>query len=761
MLICVISVFVMAALAPFIQRLLPKIAQYIIATVPLGIFIYFFSVAYGLDESGNVREVYVWISSLQINLSFFGDGLSLLFALLISGIGFLIVLYSGEYLIGDEMLPRFYSYLLLFMGSMLGIVLADNVIAIFVFWELTSVSSYFLIGYYFDDEKSRRNALQALLVTGLGGMGLLAGMIILGTVAGSLELSEILSSPGAIQDNALIMPVMLLLLLAAFTKSAQFPFYFWLPNAMAAPTPVSAYLHSATMVKAGIYLMARMSPMFVENLTWQTLLLVFGGITMLLGAAVSVFNTNLKKILAYSTVSALGILTFSIGIGSPEAVNASLVFLVVHSLYKGSLFLVAGAIDHETGTRDIRNLKGLFRMMPVIGIAGIAAAFSSAGIPPFFGFIGKELIYESELHAVKYSKIYIGAMLLTMVLLFVSGFNAGVKPFRGKNEFSYKAHDPGINMLAGPVLLATLGLIFGLFPDLIAPLLSNAVGSVVPGAEKLQLGLWHGFNLPLLLSGITILAGSLLYISGLFKLKENPALILIGKSDIDKFYEFLLKYLLRISELITRILQNGYMRYYLMAIIFTVVGLVGFTIYSVGGFELNLVIKTKVFAHDIMLVLVIFIAILDVITTGSRLAAVAALGIVGIGMAIIFMFFGAPDLAMTQFTIDTLTVILFVFVMYKLPRFFNRSTLFDHIRDGILAISFGALMSGIVLYVLNEEKDLRLMQYFAENSYLAAHGRNIVNVILVDFRGLDTMVEITVLTVASVGVYALIKFKTE
>jgi multicomponent Na+:H+ antiporter subunit A len=760
MYLSVLLIFLLAVLAPFIQRLFPRAAHYLLAAIPLGVFIYLLSLSAGLDESGSVRESYVWVESLAINLSFWGDGLGLLFALLITGIGVLIVLYSGEYLKADPMLPRFYLYLMLFMGAMLGLVLSDNIITVFIFWELTSISSYFLIGHYFEEKQSRANALQALLVTGLGGLALLAGMVLLANISGSYELSEILSSPAAMRQHELMQPVMLLLILAAFTKSAQFPFYFWLPNAMSAPTPVSAYLHSATMVKAGIYLLARIAPLFEGNEWWQNLLLIFGGITMILGAAVAVFNTDLKKILAYSTVSALGILTFTIGIGSPEAINAAVVFLVVHSLYKGALFLVAGALDHETGTRDIRKLNGLFKMMPLMGIAGIAAAFSSAGIPPFFGFIGKELIYESELHAVAYSEILIVAMLFTMVLLFVAGFNAGLKPFRGSNTAGFKAHDPGFNMLAGPVILAALGLIFGLFPGLISPLLSNTVGSVVPGAEKLQLGLWHGFNLPLLLSGITIIAGSSLYILGLYRYKDKEIIRGISRADANNFYDLFIRDLLRFASLLTRILQNGYMRYYLMAIIFTVVGLIGFTITTLGGFELNFNLKNKIYPHDVMLVLVVFVAILDVITTSSRLAAVAALGIIGLGVAIIFMFFGAPDLAMTQFTIDTLTVILFVFILYKLPRFFNRSTVFDHIRDGILAVSFGAIMGAIVLFVLNEEKDLRLMNYFAEQSYVSAHGRNIVNVILVDFRGLDTLVEITVLAVASIGVYALIKFKT-
>lgn len=761
MFVSVLAIFLLAFLAPFLQRMLPRAAHYVLAAVPLGVFIYLLSVALDLDDSGAVRETYAWVSSLAINLSFWGDGLSLLFALLISGIGVLIVLYSGEYLKKDVMLPRFYMYLLLFMGAMLGLVLSDNVVTIFIFWELTSISSYFLIGYYYEEKKSRANALQALLVTGLGGLALLAGMVLLGTIAGNFELSVILGSPEVLREHELLQPVMFLLLLAAFTKSAQFPFYFWLPNAMAAPTPVSAYLHSATMVKAGIYLMLRMSPMFSGIELWQNILLIFGGVTMLLGAIVSVFNVDLKKILAYSTVSVLGILTFSIGLGSPEAIHGAVVFLVVHSLYKGSLFLVSGALDHETGTRDIRKLNGLFKMMPFIGFAGIAAALSSAGVPPFFGFMGKELIYTSGLHSFAYSEILIVAMLLTMILLLVSGFNAGIKPFRGTNTSAHQVHDPGINMVAGPVILASLGLIFGLFPGFISPLLSNTVGSVIPGTEKLALGLWHGFNLPLLLSGLTIITGASLYILGLYRYKDKHILKGIARADVDHFYNLFLRDLLRFASLLTRIMQNGYMRYYLMAIIFTVVGLIGFTITTLGGFEFNFNLKNKLYAHEIMLVLVIFTAIVDVITTASRLAAVAALGIIGLGVAIIFMFFGAPDLAMTQFTIDTLTVILFVFVLYKLPRFFNRSGIWDHIRDGVLAVSFGAIMGAIVLFVLNEEKDLKLMNYFAEHSYTSAHGRNIVNVILVDFRGIDTLVEITVLTVAAIGVYSLIKFKRE
>ena len=369
--------------------------------------------------------------ALGVNLSFTVDGLSLLFALLISGVGALVLVYAGGYLAGSPQLGRLYAFLLFFMASMLGLVLADNLLLLFVFWELTSLSSYLLIGFDHERAEARAAALQALLVTGGGSLALLAGFLLLGQVGGSLELSALLSRPGAVTAHLLYVPILLLVLAGAFTKSAQFPFHFWLPAAMAAPTPVSAYLHSATMVKAGVYLLARLSPVLGGTDFWVWLVTVTGSATMLVGAYLALRQSDLKLILAYSTVSALGVMTSLLGLGGALAVRAALAFLLGHALYKGALFLVAGALDHQTGTRDVDRLAGLARAMPITALAAGLAALSMAGIPPLFGFIAKELSYEATLHAPASAWVTAAAVLANALLVAAAGL-AGLKPFLGK-----------------------------------------------------------------------------------------------------------------------------------------------------------------------------------------------------------------------------------------------------------------------------------------------------------------------------------------
>ncbi|MDW7680546.1 MAG: proton-conducting transporter membrane subunit, partial [bacterium] len=396
----VFSVFIAAAFVPVINRLFREKTGTMLAILPLSIFIYLLSYIPKVCIASECQTFYVlkqWVPGLGIHFSFYLDGLSLIFALLISGIGTLIVIYGSGYLHGHQFLNRFYIYLLLFMGSMLGVVLSGNLITIFIFWELTSISSYLLIGFDNESEKSRYAALQALLVTGLGGLALMAGFLLIGNVSGSFEITELLNNPEIIRSSDFYLPILLLVLAGAFTKSAQLPFHFWLIGAMQAPTPVSAYLHSATMVKAGIYLLARLHPVLGGSGEWHYIVTFFGVATMLIGALLALPQVDLKKLLAYTTVSALGTLTMLLGIGTTLAIKAAMVYLIVHSLYKGALFMVAGAIDHETGTRDVQVLGGLIKVMPVTAVAAGLAAFSMSGFPPLLGFISKELLYEANL----------------------------------------------------------------------------------------------------------------------------------------------------------------------------------------------------------------------------------------------------------------------------------------------------------------------------------------------------------------------------
>jgi multicomponent Na+:H+ antiporter subunit A len=471
----VLSGFALAGVAPFLYRVARAKASWTIAALPLGLFTFFASLAGRIAAGQPVTVSYAWVPTLDVNLSFRLDGLSLLFSLLITGIGALIVIYAGGYLAAHHHLGRFYAYLALFMASMLGLVLADNVITLFVFWELTSLSSYLLIGFDHEREAARSAALQALLVTGVGGLAMLAGLLLLGRAAGSLELSNVLGAGEAIRAHPLYLAILLLILAGAFTKSAQFPFHFWLPSAMEAPTPVSAYLHSATMVKAGVYLLARLSPVLGGTEAWIAIVTLTGAATMLVGAAKALLETDLKRILAYSTVSVLGMLTLLLGIGTPRAIEAAMVYLLAHALYKGALFLVAGAVDHETGTREATRLGGLRRAMPITAVAAAAAAVSMVGLPPLFGFIAKELLYEATWGAPDLALVITGVTVLSNTLLMAVAVVVGIQPFAGQAVSTpKKPHEAPWTLWLGPALLGGLGLIGGLFPQVAASTRSSA-----------------------------------------------------------------------------------------------------------------------------------------------------------------------------------------------------------------------------------------------------------------------------------------------
>ncbi len=393
--VAVLSGFVLALIAPWIYRIARGATGWLLAIFPSILFAYFLRSVEVIAGGDALRVSYPWVASLGINLSFYLDGLSLLFGLLITGIGALVLVYTGGYLKDHPQLGRFYGFLLMFMASMLGVVLADNTICLFLFWELTSVSSFLLIGFEHEKETSRAAALQALLVTSLGGLALLGGFLLLDQAGGSRELSLLASRGDAIRAHSLYVPIVVLVLVGAFSKSAQFPFHFWLPAAMEAPTPVSAYLHSATMVKAGVYLLARLTPALADPTLWTGTVLGFGAVTMLFAAVLAFRQSDLKLILAYSTISALGVMVMLLGVGTPLALQAMIVFLFGHALYKGALFMLAGAIDHETGTRDVNRLSGLRNAMPASAAAGLLAALSMAAVPTLFGFYGKELFYEA------------------------------------------------------------------------------------------------------------------------------------------------------------------------------------------------------------------------------------------------------------------------------------------------------------------------------------------------------------------------------
>ena len=506
MALSVFAGFLAALIAPAVHARAKGLAGWLIAAVPAACFVYYAGFLPRIAAGETVRIAWDWVPTFGVTFSFYVDGLSLLFALLISGIGTFIVVYAGGYLKGHEHQGRFYSFLLMFMGSMLGLVLADNVITLFVFWELTSITSFLLIGFDHRRAASRRAAIQALLVTGGGGLALLAGLILMGRAAGTFELSEILASGDVLRDHPQYLAMLLLVLGGAFTKSAQFPLHFWLPNAMEAPTPVSAYLHSATMVKAGVYLLMRVHPGLGDTALWTTILPVFGGVTLLVGTVLAVRQTDMKLMLAYTTVASLGVLVMLTGTSYEYAVEGAVLYLFAHSLFKGALFMVVGCIDHEAGTRDVTKVGGLRRAMPITFAAAALAALSMSGLPPFVGFIAKEVMYKGLPALDSLALVLTAVAIVGNGLMLVIAAAVALKPFLGPEVHTPKhAHEGPPALWLGPVVLAVLGLFAGLFGHALGSAVIGPMTSAIMGYEaEVDVHLWAGFNLALLLSVVTI-----------------------------------------------------------------------------------------------------------------------------------------------------------------------------------------------------------------------------------------------------------------
>jgi multicomponent Na+:H+ antiporter subunit A len=754
MVFAVFSGFVLGAAAPWLHRRLPAgWSGVVFAALPAGLAIYFF-----LQPAAPRIDGYEWVPSLGLRLSFMLDGLSRLFALLVAGIGALVLVYANAYMGEHDRLGRLYAYLLAFMASMLGLVLADNVLALFLFWELTSLSSFLLIGFNQHRAEARAAALQALLVTGAGGLALLAGLLLLAQVGGTFELSALTVRGEAVTDHALYAPVLLLVLLGAFTKSAQAPFHFWLPTAMEAPTPVSAYLHSSTMVKAGVYLLARLSPVLGGTALWQQSVGTVGAVTMVVGAVLAFAQTDLKRILAYSTVSALGVMTLLLGLGGHAATTAAVVFLIAHALYKGALFLVAGLISHATGEREVTRLAGLGRAMPLTAAAGVLAALSMAGVPPFLGFIGKELALDAAWYSPALAILLTGATVVTSALLVCVAVVVGVRPFFGRSTRDLEAHEGSPGLWLGALLLASFGLVAGMAPAFaIESVVATAVAATVRADVPVKVALWHGWNLPLALGLVALAAGLALH-----AMRDVVRVPLQRRTPFHGgpagWYARGLDGLNRLARVQTRLLQSGILRWYLFLVLATTVGLAGATL-AAEGTGIVSPTWTDVRSHEVVIAVAILLATVGVVSLHSHLGAVAALGAVGFGVALVFAMFGAPDLAMTQFVVEALIVILFVLILYDLPPSTARSTWAVRARDLTLALSAGLLMTLLVLVATTVQVQPKVSDYFVEHSVSAAHGHNVVNVVLVDFRAADTLGEISVLTVAGVGVYALLKLR--
>lgn len=749
--LAVISPFLLIPAAVWLGRQRPFLAR-LLAIWPAGLALYFGASMRTVASSGPFDASLPWAEAIGLSLSFYADGLSLLFAFLITAIGSLIVVFSSSYFEGDPRAGRFQATLFAFMGSMLGVVLANNLFLLFVFWELTGFTSFLLIGFDQHKAEARASAIQAFVVTGTGGMGLLAAAVLIQQATDTFEFSALLSQNISVKGAVSYQWIAILLLLAAFTKSAQAPFSFWLPNAMTAPTPVSAYLHSATMVKAGLYLVARMTPIAGGTPLWMGLAAGAGAITMALGAWRAVGETDLKKVLAYSTVSALGLLMMLFGLGTEGTITAAIVYLCAHACYKGTLFLVAGTLDHETGTRDVMQLGGLRRSMPLVAYAGALAACSMVGLPLFLGFLGKELFYEALLgHGGDWALALLATGVAASALLGSAGLIAGIAPFAGPPGKAEAKHRVPLALALPPLILATAGFIAGIWPPLLNVPLGLAASSVARTSPALHLALWHGLTWVLALSLLTIaIAGALYRWRDVIRGWIGPR-----KFSFERLYTGVMGGLDATSALSLPALQGASLRSYVRALVITSGTLVLVVLVTYGLPSWPVMSGVKI--HEAASALMIIGGALSAARAKSTIQAVVSLGVTGYGVALTFLFFGAPDLAMTQFSVETLTAVIFVLVFYRFPSLGARSAWRIRIGDALLAAIVGGSLSVVLLFVATSTTPQGLADYFAKSAVPLAHGRNIVNVILVDFRALDTMGEITVLATAAIGVRAVFR----
>ncbi|MBX9973189.1 Na+/H+ antiporter subunit A [Cytobacillus firmus] len=789
--IMILIPFLYAIVVPFIYRMFtPRIhTGWFVLIVPSVIFLYLLRYIPVISNGDTIIISVPWIPSFGINYTTYIDGLGLVFGLLITGIGALVVLYSIYYMSKlKESLHNFYVYLLLFMGAMLGLVFSDNILVLYVFWELTSISSFLLIAYWYQREKSRYGAQKSMNITIFGGLAMLAGFIMLSMMTETYSIREMIRQTDTIYEHSLFLPAMVLLLIGAFTKSAQFPFSIWLPDAMEAPTPISAYLHSATMVKAGIYLVARLTPIFGGSAEWFWLVTSAGLVTLLYGSFNAVKQTDLKALLAYSTISQLGLIMSLLGMGSASlyfgagdeasmyavAVLAAIFHLINHSTFKGSLFMVVGIIDHETGTRDIRRLGGLMHLMPISFTLAIIGGFSMAGLPPFNGFLSKEMFFTAVLNA---SDMSIFSMESLGLLFPVIAWAASVftfiycmilifKTFTGKykpKKLEKEAHEAPVGMLVPPVILSSLVLIIFFFPNVLSQyILKPAMAAVLPsysqpGEIEIKISAWHGWNTELFMTMGVVILGTFLYLY----LKKWIGIYSIYPYSMtfNNFYNQGLGKMEDMSVSITKSYMTGFIRDYFVYIFSFLIIIVGGAIWYLDGAAFDTSNNAPVSIYEGVLIISMFTAALTVLFSKSRLTAIVAVGALGYLVSLFFVIFRAPDLALTQLVVETVTTALFLLCFYHLPEIRKESVRVKfRITNLIISIGVGAIVAILALSA-NGTRLFKPIAYYYENSYELAGARNIVNAILVDFRGIDTMLEIFVLGIASLGVYTLVKLR--
>ena len=708
---------------------------------------------------GAVETGFSWLPQIGLNASFRIDGLGFLFAFLILGIGLLIIIYARYYLSTRDPAGQFYTYLMLFQGAMVGIVLSDNILLLLIFWELTSLSSFLLIGYWKHLPEGRQGARMALAVTGMGGLAMIGGMLILGQIAGSYEISDILGAREAIQASPYYLPALILILIGAFTKSAQFPFHFWLPHAMAAPTPVSAYLHSATMVKAGLFLMARLWPVLAGTPEWFWIVASTGLVTMLLGAKIAFFKDDLKAILAFSTVSHLGLVTMLLGLGTPAAATVAVFHIINHATFKAALFMSAGIIDHETGTRSVRRLGGLMNLMPLTFTLVLIAGLSMAGIPPLNGFISKEMMLEEAAHTLWLGPHWLFGALATVAAMISVGYSLRliVQPFLGpeRQDYPHHPHDPGPGLWLSPAVLVALVVAIGLMPQTIAGPLVDASASAVTGLPiHVHLALWHGVTPALWMSIVAVAGGVILLLA------HRPLQVIwdaTPRPEAKAIFDAITGGLTRWALALTDGVHNGSMSRYLA--VFTV-ATVGAGMLAFAGGTLAPVTRPLLPVTPLPFigwVLLLVATICVVAFHRYRLLALVLIAIVGLIISVGFVFLSAPDLALTQISVEVVMVILMLLALNFLPKMTRiESAPTKRSIDALLSVAGGLSVGGLAYAMMRRDFAFpSISGYHLENSYTGGGGTNVVNVILVDFRGYDTFGEIIVLGIAALGIYAL------
>ncbi|WEJ62698.1 monovalent cation/H+ antiporter subunit A [Thiomicrorhabdus lithotrophica] len=709
-----------------------------------------------------IIQSWSWLEGIGLYFAFRLDGLALLFALMILIIGLLVIIYARYYLAKTDSMGRFYAYMMMFMGSMLGIVLSENVLQLVVFWELTSITSFLLISYWQHRRDAREGARMALAVTGAGGLALLGGVLLLGHIVGSYQLTDILAQGDLIRGHELYEVTLILILLGVFTKSAQFPFHFWLPHAMAAPTPVSAYLHSATMVKAGIFLLARFFPVLSGTDIWTWLVGGAGMITLLIGAYTALFKHDLKGLLAYSTISHLGLITLLFGFGTQLAAVAAIFHIINHATFKASLFMVAGIIDHETGTRDMRKINGLIKYMPHTAALAIIASLAMAGVPLLNGFLSKEMFFAE---AVSASQASMYAWTIP-VLVTIAGILSVAYSLRFIHDVFFNGepigltktpHEPPRFMKIPVDLLVIICLAVGILPMYtVAPILDIAVaGTLQTTPPEYSLAIWHGLNLPLMMSFVALAVGTLIYFNrkALITNYERHEHI-NAKAYFMKLMDKLISFSIKVSRSFDKgSLQNSAAWIIFGSIVITAFGFLSFNSELLGNRALMDIDPVSVIVASLLIIA----SIMTVVWHRKRIVSLVVIGVVGLVIALIFIKFSAPDLALTQISVEIVTIILLLLALYFLPQKTPKEIgKIRILRDMGLAIFSGVGVTLFTMMVLSREFD-PISYYFLNNSVPGGGGTNVVNVILVDFRGFDTLGEIVVLALAGLGIFAMLQ----